>query len=152
MQGVFGELSLSVRHLAWLHAVPKAPDKFKPKEGSRLWQLKEKGREPKLPSVSCSYLQDLLFEVGPASSTGLGPAPLSWQEIESWARAMPRGVQPWEKLFIRQLSMEWVAELARAEDPSRPAPWDGDTASPVELARVADRLEAALDGRVKRRR
>lgn len=148
MQGVFGELSLSVRQQAWLHAIPRAPDKRrKPKEGSRLWKLQEQGREPKLPEVACSYLLDCFFEVGPAQSGGMGQAPLSFQEIDAWSRLTGRSVSPFEALTLRRMSMAWVAESARAEDPDASPPWAGEQVTVEERVRVADSLQAALEGR-----
>lgn len=91
------------------------------------------------------YLLDYLFEAGPTESNGMGPAPLTWQEMDAWARRMPRGLQPWEFVMLRRLSFEFCAESHRATDPDMPPPWRDASVLP-DPKLVADRLKAALRG------
>lgn len=141
-------MRLAVQQLAWLHAVPRAPDPARKKlarEGSRLLQLKDKGREPRLPDCSLQYLVDFLFEVGPTGAGGFGPAPLTYQEILAWCVCMRRMLQPWEIGMIRRLSIEWCAQSERATEADCPAPFDGGITD-EELRAVAFRLRAAMRG------
>jgi hypothetical protein len=73
--------------------------------------------------VAASHLFDYLFEVGPTSSGAMGPIPLEWPALESWARCVPRGIQPWEFLMLRRLSIAWCAEAERARDSDAIAPY-----------------------------
>lgn len=139
-------MSVAVRQVAWLHAVPKKvdPERKKAREGSRLSKLKAKGVEPRVPEAPLPYLFDLLMEVGPAASGGFGPSPLSYQELLAWQVATRRTLQPWEVSMLRRLSVEWIAQAQNAEDESCPAPWSGDDLTERERASVADDLRAAM--------
>lgn len=98
-----------------------------------------------MPEVALSYLADYFFEVGPAEAGGFGPTPLSFQELDAWARRVPRGLQPWEFIMLRRLSFEWIAESQRAEDATCPAPWAAADVAPEELRRVAESLRASIN-------
>jgi hypothetical protein len=74
----------------------------------------------------------------------MGPAPLSFQELEAWARCVPYGLQPWEFRMLRRLSIEWIVESQLAEDPNRAAPWGDGSLTDDELRAVASRLKAAV--------
>ena len=116
-----------MRQLAWLHAAPhREGDKTRPV--ARLQRMRttrgDPGYMPELPDPGCAaYLLAYLFEVGPASSTGMGPAPITHQELAAWCQVAGVPLQPWEARFLRALSREYVAEAMAAEDPMRPAPW-----------------------------
>ncbi len=69
--------------------------------------------------------------------------PISFQELDAWAQRVPRGLQPWEFLMLRRLSLEWIAESQRAEDADAPAPWDGGVTAD-ELKAVTSNLRAAI--------
>lgn len=98
-----------------------------------------------MPGVTLPYLEAYFFEVGPTEAGGFGPSTLTWQELDSWAARMPRGLQPWEFLMLRRLSLEWIAESQRAEDDACPAPW-GAPVSDEELRAVAASLKASIKG------
>lgn len=61
------------------------------------------------------YLLDLLFEVGPVQSTGMGLGPLSWQEIMAFALATNEITEPWELRALRTMSEAYLAELDRGK-------------------------------------
>jgi hypothetical protein len=126
-----------------LHAVPKPPPK-KEREGSRLQKLKAGGRHPKLPEVSCAYLLDILMDVGPAGSNGMGATPISEMELLAWQINRSHRLQPWEAKIIRRLSKAWVGESYAAEDANRPAPWDDEPMRTEELLDVANNLRYAM--------
>lgn len=94
--------------------------------------------------MSCRYLIDYLLEVGPTESGGLGPAPLSHQELLAWQMNMRRFLQPWEISMLRRLSMEWVAQSYAAEEPNCPAPWHPAEQSAAESLAVAQNLRARM--------
>jgi hypothetical protein len=53
---------------------------------------------------------------------GMGPAPLSHQEIESWSRLHREPVRPFELDIIRALDTAWLeaaAEMAKGDDRPR---------------------------------
>lgn len=62
------------------------------------------------------YLFDLLFEVGPVESNGMGLAPLSWQEITAFASATNEISEPWELRALRSMSEAYLAELERGKN------------------------------------
>ena len=50
-------------------------------------------------------------------------APISWQEIGAWQERMGVSLTPWESHRLRALSVEYMAENHKAEDPACPQPW-----------------------------
>lgn len=85
--------------------------------------MQQDGVEPPRPPVAFSHLFECLFEVGPTTFAGMGSAPLTWQEIDAWARRVPRGLQPGEFVMLRRLSMEWLAQSEAAKEEGCPPPW-----------------------------
>lgn len=55
--------------------------------------------------------------------SGGATGPVSFTEIDCWARATGIDLLPWESLALRRLSVVFVREAERAKDPKRPAPW-----------------------------
>lgn len=84
-------------------------------------------REIPMPEISeaAGYLVALLHSAGVATSTGMGLAGLSWQEIESWARCndMTRILSPKEYRAIYSLSRAYVGEHAAASKKGAKAPY-----------------------------
>src|SRR5207253_6359173 len=140
----FGELSLHVRQLAWLHAVPKAPSQAVNRKGderSRLKRILDEKQEPRLPGTAFSCVVEMLLEVGPAMDTPMGRATLSFSEIDAWARRTARSLQPWEAQFLKRLSSEYLAQFSISSDPNCPPPWRVLSApSKDELDRKIDAL------------
>jgi len=56
------------------------------------------------------------------SSTGMGPVPLSWVDIEAWLNATGTKLETWEKLMIKTMSEAYVGERLDTE-PNKLAPW-----------------------------
>lgn len=71
---------------------------------------------------SAGYLVGLLNEAGLMSSSGMGPVPLSWLEIDAWIRCTDLELTTWERLTIKRMSEEYVAERCET-DPRRDAPF-----------------------------
>lgn len=72
---------------------------------------------------AAGYLIGLLQEAGLMSSTGMGPVPISWQEIHAWQTASLRQLSLWEVMTVKGLSEEYVSELLQATAKDRPAPF-----------------------------
>lgn len=85
--------------------------------------MKKDGIEPQMPPHSAPHLIRRLTEIGLTETTGMGPAPLSWREIEAWQRATNVRLAPWEARLMRQLSLEYIGESRRAESENCPAPF-----------------------------
>jgi hypothetical protein len=92
------------------------------------------------------YLVDLLFEVGPTEQGGLGPSPISWQELRAWNELMSRNLQPWELVMIRRLSVEYVGFGHEAQSSDCPAPWS-DEPTVDERVAAGERLRMMLRGK-----
>jgi len=80
--------------------------------------------QARLPELDgAEYLVRLLNEAGLVSTHGMGPTPLSWQEIESWLRVTETKLCLWEKLMVRELSEVYLAEFNAAIEPDREDPY-----------------------------
>lgn len=134
--------------LAWLHASPtpdKPPKGFQPK--SRLEAFRESGEAPVLPPCPSVGLVDLLFEAGPYSITGMGSAPLSWQEIEAWLRVTGRSLSYYLSKQIYTLSAIYLAEYKRSEKIDHPMPYIARVTIEQNRDRVSGQIQAAFKGR-----
>lgn len=80
---------------------------------------------PDMPEVRAEYLLGYFFEVGPVMAGGMGPAPISQQELVAWQTNTGIELRPWESRVLRRLSSDYITELHKAEDAIRPAPWGG---------------------------
>lgn len=79
---------------------------------------------PDLSESKAEHVVGLLFECGLMSSNGMGPVPLSWQEIEAFLRVTEKDYLPlWEKQMIKSLSEAYVSEYVRASEHGRPDPF-----------------------------
>lgn len=99
------------------------------------------------PPCDASYLLGYFFDVGPVEQSGMGPLPLSHQEIEAWQRNTGIELTSWEAAMIHKLSREYLAMSHDAVSPMCPPPW---TSGEVEEAKrevdVAKRVKEALRG------
>lgn len=142
------ETSLHVRQLGYLHAVPKAPSsqsvgrRVETEPMSRMQKLKAERRHPVLPPLSCPYLVDHLFAVGPSGVGAMGPAPLTFAEIVKYDAAMGGVLQPWECEALRRLSIDYSSERSKGERPDAKPPF-GELALPSR-ADVARKIEELL--------
>lgn len=131
-----------MRHLAWLNAAPEGSKK------SRLASYKEVDENSQflnMPELSgADYIITLLFEAGLMSSSGMGPLPLSWQEIESWLTTTERQLCLWERVIVKELSEVYVNEYIQASDKNRPAPYLHVDVTQIDRAAVVDKLKNAL--------
>jgi hypothetical protein len=150
-----------VRHLAWLHASPaprKPPslagarglaDQSAPKPVSRLQRLLDDGAvSVELPPVpdGCAYLVTHLFDIGPAMPSGMGPAPLSAQELLAWQSLSGVPIAPWESRLLRDLSRAYLAEFQASGDEDCPSPWQPAVVAVDTREVVAARIRAGMRG------
>jgi hypothetical protein len=86
-----------------------------------------------------------LFDVGPTMAVGMGEAPLSYVEIESWQRMVCVDLHPWEVQLLRRLSGEYLAESHKATKPDCPPPYGESPSLAKHRRKQMDRdLEAFL--------
>lgn len=108
--------------MAWLNAAPRLPNQ-KSAPLSRLELTRRAGNEPDFPECDAIYLANYLWEVGPVSAGGMGPAPVSHTELLAWQENTGVELSSWEARTLRDLSRAYLGESHRAEDPACPAPW-----------------------------
>ena len=111
-------------------------DKSKALPRSRLEQLRRDKQdddyEPEMPPLDrAAYLVRYLFEIGPVQAAGMGSAPVSHGEIESWMHLTRVQLQPWEARLIRRLSLAFVNESGKAQRRDCASPWQAADLKPV---------------------
>lgn len=55
-------------------------------------------------------------------ATGFGPLPLSWGDMDAWARLAGLAPRPWEAAILRRMDAAWLDAWARTRQPDRQAP------------------------------
>jgi hypothetical protein len=152
-EGLGDELSLFVRHDAWLNAIPDRAKHDKPDaaRASRIEKMRanwtqsgkhEDDFSPDMPPLdSAEYLIAYLFEIGPAAVAGMGIAPIAHVEMRAWSELTGIDLQPWEVRILRRLSRDYVVESQRATKSDCPAPWQKTRA---DLRVVATSLQHSL--------
>lgn len=151
-----------MRHLAWLGAVPRdtsadqPPDHQvlrgkqpkpapKPKPKSRQEQMEADGVLIELPPNPAPFIIERLMEVGPAMGGGMERAPITFTEIENWQASIRSRLMPWESRILRRLSVAFVAESHRAEEPECPPPWTDEVEEPqLDRAVIERNIRSAL--------
>lgn len=90
---------------------------------------------------SAGYIVGLLHEAGLMSSTGMGPVPLSWGDIEAWLICTGLVLDVWEMLTIKHLSEVYISERLDT-DPNKLPPWTKPLDEDEEIER--ERISTAL--------
>jgi hypothetical protein len=99
---------------------------------------------PDMPSAEgADYLLGYLWEVGPTLVAGMGAGPITHQELRAWQVNSGIRLQPWEARILRRLSIDYLAEMSRAEKADCPAPWQS-VAVTVDRAVVANKMLHAI--------
>lgn len=83
------------------------------------------GKRPKeldgpQPPEGALYLWDWFTQLHNARGGGWGPAPISWEAIDAWARRMRVDPRPWELEVIREIDALYLrkeGERARKDKP-----------------------------------
>lgn len=145
------QLSLYLRHLAWLGAKPKPPagspraEKFDTSKAvSRIDQMKAANIVPRMPPLSAPHLFTWLTEMGLTGSDGMNVIPLPWREITAWSERTCIDLSPWESRIIRAASVAYVNETRRAEDETAAAPYHSGEVTAAEIRRECDVLDDVL--------
>jgi hypothetical protein len=145
------ELTLYVRQLAWLYSVPQLPpkvreaaeksgQKIQPNSVSRYDEMTASNISPPMPPNPMPHFILWFTEIGMVEAGGMGSAPLSWREIVAWQDNVRIRLTPWQARMMRSLSVAYLAQKAKSELTTDPAPW---SAGVTDSARAAD--EAAID-------
>lgn len=137
-----------MRQLAWLHATPEGSKK------NRLTAFKDQPGDDdssflQFPDIGeADYLVALFHEAGLMLSQGMGPVPLTWQEIESWLRTTElTALSVWEKLVIKEMSEVYVSELAKSSSKTAEAPYvPAVEPEDIDREKVAAKLGDVLRG------
>lgn len=119
------QLTLRVRHMAWLQSTPKPAGEKKSAGVPRLTSLQNKQNlgadqpDLDLPDPGpAAYLLDHLMSVGPLAKG----EPLSFSEIAAWRDLTGVVLNPWESEMLKALSAAYGSEFYAAEDPARKSP------------------------------
>ena len=96
---------------------------------------------------AAGYIIGLLQEAGLMSTTGMGPVPISWQEIHAWRSSVQRSLSLWEVMTVKGLSDEYVSELVQATAKDRPAPYSKED---TERKAVEHKIMSILGSRIRR--
>jgi hypothetical protein len=102
---------------------------------SRFEKFEEEGKAIAWPELQCSYLADLLFEIGPCLQGGMGLVPLTWQEIAAWQEASGVRLSMWEANALRKASKAYAHQVSVSDKPNCPAPGKAVEQDPDKLAK-----------------
>jgi len=86
----------------------------------------------------------MLFEAGLVSQSGMGIAPLSWQEIHAWLDCTGLHLHTWEVCTIKQMSDAYASEFSQASKPDAKPPYQYVAEEYVEQAVDHDAVCASL--------
>ena len=85
---------------------------------------------PDMPPLDNGYLLNILLEIGPVLSGGMGPVPITFCEINAWCNRLGIDLHPMESRMLIQLSREYASESHKATARDHPAPWRQDDSKP----------------------
>jgi hypothetical protein len=77
-------------------------------------------------------------------SGGMGMAPLTFSELESWQRQIGIELKPWEVRLLRRLSGEYCAESSAATKADAPAPFKSIDERNLQRLRVARDIDESF--------
>ncbi len=149
--GVYDDLTLYARQMAWFNTKPRHPEKAgvhkgptKPAELSRGQEIIERGGKPLMPEIEgAEYLIAHWQDLGIVISGGMGLSALSSQEILAWNECHGTMLQPWELRILRDMSRAYLVQLHESEDPDCPPPY-GDPVNVFDRALVAKKVGNAF--------
>jgi hypothetical protein len=101
--------------------------------------------EPQLPPLSCGeHLIEYLFEVGPMIAGGMGPVAVDWPHLDAWQRCVGLVLPPWQSRLLIRLSNDYIDEWLKAQDDTRPAPWQAEDMTEANRAAVSRQVSNAM--------
>lgn len=140
-----------MQHLGWLHAVPEGA---KTSRSEQYKAIDENHTMLELPDIehehAAGYLIGLLYEAGLMSSSGMGPVPISWVEIDAWLKTTEMSITVWERAMIKKLSEAYVSELSRATEKTRQAPYSKKAEEEFDRVAIGNQIYNVLQGFMKR--
>lgn len=119
-------------------------DKPETKRPSRIVQFDNDGVDVTMPECDAMYLVSYLYEIGPTMPSGMGDAPLTHAEIESWQHNTGIPLDSWEARLIHRASLEYLSESQKATQPDAPAPWPDAPYLKPPIDEVALRLQRSM--------
>lgn len=85
--------------------------------------MQEQGLEWPLPELDDGmHIVNALMSAGPMQAGTMGPAALSWQEIQAWHQSTASPLKPYELSMLRDLSCEYLDQWIKAKDRRCPSP------------------------------
>lgn len=131
------QLTTFVKHAAWLNTIP-----------SKAKRPRRETKSDAMPHIEAgAHLLEILFEVGPAKSSGMGQQ-VGIDEIDLLAWQYNQGITltPWEAKAIRALSKEYAYMLGQASEANCPAPWiDPSVMTDDRRNKIADAMASWAD-------
>lgn len=121
----------------------------KDKKKRRFETLPEDHHTRQLPFAN-AYLIECFNLIGRFSSSGMGMAPLSWGEIESFSNQSSCALDNWEADIIYRMSCEYCSMHSKSDGESVNAPYSIDIRNNKdELQKMRDRIDKQLEGLFK---
>ncbi len=77
------------------------------------------------PIKAGRYLVEAFNDSGRMSVGGFGPSPLTWLEIDAFARRTGAIAEPWEARCLRVMSASYLEGLDLGKNPLGIPPWEG---------------------------
>ena len=78
-------------------------------------------------------LLDYISELGYVSVSGLGPTPLSFQDIYYWSKLCGLSLSGWEVMALRKISAAYLDQTEKAKAALCPPPWQAETVATPEV-------------------
>ena len=91
-----------------------------------------------LPDPAVQYLIHWFVESGMMMQGGMAPAPLTWQELESFERGTAYRMTPWERGQIIAMSRAYTGGLSELKDHKAPAPYQSEATKAEQARRQAE--------------
>ncbi len=105
------------RFIAWVSSVPKGS------KVSRIDIIQAQGDEPRFPEPTATYLAEILLDLGPAVSSGMGLTAVTYTDIVNWMTATGVALSPWECQTLKAMSKAYANQAAISSDKNCPSPW-----------------------------
>lgn len=119
-----------------------------------LTRLRAPFDEAPLPANEVQYLMQWFVESGMVLQGGMGPAPLTWGEVEAFSEGTRSRLSAWERQQIISMSRAYAAGLSAYKDQQAEAPYQSDETAAEYAKRAEDsrrRKQAAEQSREQRK-
>lgn len=99
-----------------------------------------------LPECDAYYLVEMLYDIGPAETVGMGATSLSHTEIKAAQDNLGIELSPWEVKTLRSMSMAYCRQLSQSSDWLHPPPFSHENQQQHNRDRVRSQFKALLSG------